>query len=141
MMMTGGQDRKRRASRRAFSLLEISLVVVLIGLLTAGAAVALLGRAQSTKIRITKTTMNTLSGQIESYMAEGDGSPPRDLQLLVEKNYIKASMLTDAWKQPFYFNPQGSNGRPYTLMSYGPDRQAGTEDDIDYWTMDLTGEN
>lgn len=139
--MTGAHNRRRYATRRAFSLLEISLVVVLIGLLTAGAAVALLGRAQSTKVRITKTTLNTLSGQIESYMAEGDGSPPRDLQLLVDKQFIKISMLTDAWKQPFYFNQQGSNGRPYALMSYGPDRQAGTEDDIDLWTMDLTGEN
>lgn len=133
--------RRRYEARRAFSLLEISLVVVLIGLLTAGAAVALLGRAQSTKVRITKTTMNTLSGQIESYMAEGDGSPPTSLQVLVDRQFIKASMLTDTWKQPFYFNPQGSNGRAYTLMSYGPDRQAGTIDDIDFWTMDMTSEN
>ncbi|MCL4221331.1 MAG: type II secretion system protein GspG [Phycisphaerales bacterium] len=139
--MQGACNRRRYRARRAFSLLEISLVVVLIGLLTAGAAVALLGRAQSTKIRITKTTMNTLSGQIESYMAEGDGSPPMSLQLLVDRQFIKASMLTDSWKQPFYFNPQGTSGRPYILMSYGPDRQAGTADDIDFWTMDLTSEN
>lgn len=139
--MHGSQNRRRYAARRAFSLLEISLVVVLIGLMTAGAAVALLGRAQSTKIRITKTTLNTLSGQIESYMAEGDGSPPPDLQVLVNKDFIKSTMLTDTWKQPFYFNPQGSSARPYALMSYGPDRQAGTQDDIDFWTMDLTTED
>lgn len=136
-----GASRRRYESRHAFSLLEISLVVVLIGLLTAGAAVALLGRSNATKVRITKTTLNTLSGQIESYMAEGDGSPPRDLNVLVTKNFIKQSMLTDAWKQPFYFNAAGSTiGRPYTLMSYGPDKQAGTMDDIDVWTMDMTSD-
>jgi general secretion pathway protein G len=126
------------ASRRGFSLLEISLVVVLIGLLTAGAAVALLGRSESAKVRITKTTMNTLSGQIDSYIAEGNGTPPDTLDKLVPK-YVKQSMLTDAWKQPFYYNAQGTgSGQRYTLMSYGPDRQAGTIDDIDFWTMDLT---
>lgn len=127
-------------SRRGFSLLEISLVVVLIGLLTAGAAVALLGRSESAKIRITKTTMNTLSGQIDSYIAEGNGTPPSDLNVLVPK-YVKPSMLTDAWKQPFYFNAQGTaSGQRYTLMSSGPDRQMGTLDDIDLWTMDLTSD-
>jgi general secretion pathway protein G len=131
-------NRCRYAARGGFSLLEISLVVVLIGLMTAGAAVALLGKSKSTKVRITKTTMNSLSGQIESYMAEGDGSPPSDLNRLVTKNYVKASMLNDAWKQSFYYNAQGTNGKPYTLLSYGPDKQAGTQDDIDVWTMDIT---
>ncbi len=139
-MSTTTPNRMRYATRGGFSLLEISLVVVLIGLLTAGAAVALLGRSQSTKVRITKTTMNTLGGQVDSFMAEGNGSPPNSLDVLVQKNYIKASMLDDAWKTQFYFNPQGANGRPYTLMSYGPDKQAGTQDDIDFWTMDLTSD-
>lgn len=138
--MPSSTHRMRYAARGGFSLLEISLVVVLIGLMTAGAAVALLGRSQSAKVRITKTTMNTLGGQIDSYMAEGDGTPPRDLSVLVTKNFVKASMLSDAWKNPFYFNQQGANGRAYTLMSYGPDRQAGTADDIDYWTMDITSD-
>jgi len=130
----------RYAARGGFSLLEISLVVVLIGLLTAGAAVALLGRSQATKVRITKMTMGNLKGQITSYMAEGDGSPPQSLQVLVSKQYIEKSTLTDAWRQEFYYQAQGTNGNPFTLISYGPDKQPGTEDDIDYWTMDLTGD-
>jgi len=136
--MQSETNRCRYAARGGFSLLEISLVVVLIGLMTAGAAVALLGRSKTVKVRITKTTMSSLSGQIDSYMAEGDGSPPSDLNVLVSKKYVKESMLTDAWRQNFYYNPQGTNGQAYTLLSYGPDKQAGTQDDIDVWTMDLT---
>lgn len=131
--------RMRHAARSGFSLLEISLVVVLIGLLTAGAAVALLGRGEAAKVRITKMTMGNLKGQIESYMAEGDGSPPDSLHTLVNKQYIEKSTLNDAWRQEFYYSPTGTNGNRFTLMSYGPDRQAGTADDIDYWTMDLAG--
>lgn len=136
--MQSETNRCRYAARGGFSLLEISLVVVLIGLMTAGAAVALLGRSKAVKVRITKTTMNSLRGQIEGYMAEGDGSPPSDLNVLVTKKYVKPSVLKDAWKQDFYYNFQGTNGNPYTLLSYGPDKQAGTQDDIDVWTMDIT---
>ena len=136
--MQSNSNSWRYASRGGFSLLEISLVVVLIGLMTAGAAVALLGRSQSTKIRITKTSMYSIRGQIESYMAEGDGSPPSSLELLVQKNLVNASALKDAWKQAYYYNQQGAKGSPFTLLSYGPDRQSGTEDDIDVWTMDIT---
>ncbi|RMH14285.1 MAG: prepilin-type N-terminal cleavage/methylation domain-containing protein [Planctomycetota bacterium] len=139
--MKGTLIKRRYAVRHGFSLLEISLVVVLIGLLTAGAAVALLGRAQATKIRITKSTMNLLKGQISSYMAEGNGAPPASLQVLVDKQYVEKSTLKDAWKQDFYYNPQGASaGQPYTLISFGPDLQAGTADDIDVWTMDITSD-
>ena len=136
--MTNGK-RVVRGMRSGFSLLEISLVVVLIGLLTAGAAVALLGRSEKAKVRITKTTMTTLSGEIDSFIAEGNGTPPQSLQVLVSEDFIKSSMLVDAWKQPFYYNPTGASaGQRYTLLSYGPDRQAGTLDDINVWTMDMT---
>lgn len=130
----------RYAARGGFSLLEISLVVVLIGLLTAGAAVALLGRSQAVKVRITKTSMNLLKSQIESHMTEGNGSPPASLDILLNKGFIEKGNMNDAWKQQFYYQPTGMNGRNFTLISSGPDRQLDTADDIDVWTMDLTSD-
>lgn len=129
----------RRGLARGFSLLELTLVLAIIGLLMAGAAISFLGAGERSRVRITKTTLGTIKGQIDSYYINNSVYPP-DLTTLVTAKYLEEGKINDAWKQPLYYATPGMNGRPYDLMSLGADKTPGTPDDIDVWTMDTTQE-
>ncbi|MFI4897770.1 MAG: type II secretion system protein GspG [Phycisphaerales bacterium JB059] len=135
--MTDRRTTKRmtRGSRPGFSLLELTLVLVIMGMLMAVAAVNLVGRAKGARVSTTKASMSVIKASIESYMAEKDGSPPPSLQSLAP-SYLQADKLKDAWKQDFFYSATSvSPDRPFQLVSMGPDKELGTEDDIDVWTM------
>ena len=129
-------SRVRHAARGGFSLLELMLVVVILGLLTTVAAVALLPQAAKAKIRTTKVSMNVIKSGITQYQLE-KSRVPDSIQILMPE-YIEEGNLVDGWKNPFYYLPTPNGARPYTLLSGGPDGDIETPDDnIDVWTMDF----
>lgn len=132
-----------RTTRRAFSLLELTLVLLIIGLLGAVAAVNLVGGQEKARIRTTTATMNTYKTQINIYLAD-KGSPPTTLQDLVTGKYIdpdnNGRAPLDAWKNEFYYTVTTGGTFPYTLISAGPDKVFETPDDIDLHAPDF-GQN
>jgi len=44
--------------------------------------------------------------------------------------YARQDDLKDAWQQPIQYQYPGTNGRPFDLLSPGPDGKAGTKDDM-----------
>ena len=127
-----------RARRRAFSLLEITLVLVIIGLLIAGAAVSLRGVAKRAKIRTTETRMSTIKSQLGAYNLDVNAYPAA-LGELITADYLEDTSLTDAWGQDFYY-VIGSvrEDKDFDLISAGPDKQFQTADDIDVWDIGKT---
>ncbi len=124
-----------RASRPGFSLLELTLVLVIMGMLMAVAAVSLVGNAKRARVKTTKASMTVIKGAIEGYMIEKDGSPPATLSMLVP-DYLQQGKLRDAWKQELFYSASPGSGGAFQLISLGDDKELGTEDDIDVWTMD-----
>jgi type II secretion system protein G len=121
---------------RGFSLLELMLVLAIIGMMTAAAAWALSGRSTQAKIRVTWTSMNTIKSAIDAYNLNASVNPP-SLAALQSGNmpYLEPSKpLKDGWKNDFFYSPTGTGGRPYDLMSRGPDGKLSTPDDISIWT-------
>lgn len=132
-----------RGSRAGFSLLELTLVLVILGLLSAVAAVAIGPAAERAKVRTTKASMETIKTQIQVYEAE-NSAVPASLETLAQQGYLEEQKLLDGWKQAFYFEatPEAvaGGGRAFKLLSSGQDKQWDTEDDIDVWTMNLETE-
>ena len=128
---------RQRQSRRGFSLIEIMLVVVIIGMLMGVAAYSMLGQGNKARIATTKMSLHTIDGALQQYNLE-KGSYPASLSALTSGStpYLKLTNLTDGWKHPIWYAVPGPNGKPYSLYSAGPDGEAGTQDDIDVWTMD-----
>ena len=123
--------------RGGFSLLEIMLVLVLIGLLTAGVAVSLSGTGTRAKIRITETRMASIKSALQQYHMEYSAFPPslETLQTIRPPMLDQDTRITDGWDRAFFYGTPGLNARDYDLISYGPDGQPGTDDDINIWTI------
>lgn len=128
----------RAIKRRAFSLLELMLVVAIIGILMGVVAYNLAGATTKTKVRASKISMETIKGALSAYNAEQSSYPPTLLPLVSGKFLADDKALKDGWQRDFFYSPQGLNEKPFQLISLGEDGQPGTADDIDIWTMNAT---
>jgi general secretion pathway protein G len=131
----------RRTLRKAFSLLEITLVVVIMGILLTVVATNVLGQGDKAKRNATKLGLENVNGALKQYQLEYS-SPPNDLQAMVNMKLVEAGKLKDAWGTPYQYDPRpdlGGPDRPWTFFSSGADKTAGTQDDINVWTMTQGG--
>lgn len=119
-----------------FSLLELTLVIAIMGVLMAIAAYNLLGGADDAKKQATIQSMQVIKNAMNTYNARNNAYPP-NIQTLIQANILEAGADLDGWKRPFYFSPVGKPDAPigqrFTLISMGSDGLSGTEDDIDIW--------
>lgn len=129
-----------RRAPRAFSLLELMLVLAILGILMAVAAWNLAATGDKAKIRATTVTLETIRQQLAAYNLEKNGYPPNLVALTTAGFLDPSKKLVDGWDQPLIYMTPGLNGRPYELLSAGPDKQPSTPDDIDVWTMQQTQE-
>jgi general secretion pathway protein G len=149
-MLMLGRSRRRR-TRKAFSLLEVLLVVVILGILAAFVVPNLIGSSDKAKIGITEAGVakgGAIALALDLYRTHV-GSYPETLKDLTEKPsdeekskkwngpYINdPNSLKDSWGHEFQYKLDGDhNGQGnYDLWSWGPDGQDGTDDDIGNWT-------
>jgi type II secretion system protein G len=116
---------------RGFSLLELTLVLVIIGLLMGVAAVNIIGAAERAKERTTRASMATIKSQLQAYNVE-KSTLTETLPVLVTENYIDENNLTDGWNRAFYYRPLPEGQGQFELISAGKDGDFETfEDNID----------
>jgi general secretion pathway protein G len=127
-----------RSSVRGFTLLEMMLVVVIMGVLIGVAAVNILGRGKAAKIGATKASMSTTASMIKNYNLE-QGVYPATLDNLVPKYMEKIPL--DAWKRSLIYIPgqsaSGNGAHPFTLYSTGESGESNGPDLIDYWDEEV----
>ena len=131
-----------RNRRRAFTLVEMLLVVTIIGILAALVIPRIAGtgeRARETAVRA------DINGGIKSALGAYEvdvGVYPKSLQDLIQqpsnaKNwhgpYLEKLPL-DPWGNGYvYYYPGKHSAAGYDLLSIGPDQKEGTDDDIGNW--------
>lgn len=123
-------------SRPGFSLIELTAVLVIIGLLMAGAALAVPGFLERARTRTTKTSMTTIKTAINTYMADNAGNAPENISALIP-SYIEPGTELDAWERAYYYIPTPGAANPFNLVSAGADGEFQTSDDINVWTMNV----
>ena len=134
---------RRNAVRRAFTLLEVLMVIVILGILAAIIVPQFGGTHDRARIDLTKTQVQQLGSDLERFKLHC-GSYPTELAQLLEKPegdefkdwagpYIKTA-AKDAWGRPLeYRSPGEYNSNGYDLWSMGHNGQSGDDDDIANW--------
>jgi general secretion pathway protein G len=123
-------------TRRAFTLLEMMLVMLIIGLLATVAALNLVGGAETARRNATITTIRTIETALKSYNFETGAYPTTEqgLGVLVPKFLEKAPL--DGWKRPLFYYSPGTHGFDYEIVSYGKDALPDTDDDVRSWELE-----
>lgn len=124
-----------RHAARGFTLLEMMVVLLIIGLLMSVAVINIVGRGDDARKATTIQSMNVITSALKQYQLQHGDFPPT-LDALTPK--FLEDRPVDAWKRAFVYFPNSATGatstRPYTLYSKGKGGEEGnSEDVIDYW--------
>ena len=138
-----------RTFSRAFTLIELLLVMVILAVLAALVVPRFAGRSEDARKKAALTQIKSLfSTTLDTYEADNGTYPTtaQGLQALSAtpsaapqpKNwkgpYLKGEVPKDPWGQDYvYRSPGTQNPNGYDLLSPGPDAREGTEDDITNW--------
>jgi len=127
--------KKNRFHARAFSLLELMLVVAIIAVLSGIVAFSVTTSGEKAKNKATMATLDVVASALKTYNLDNSAYPPTIATLYSAKILDSAKPAKDGWGSDLIYSPQGLNGQEFTLRSPGPDKQLGTPDDVDYFTM------
>jgi general secretion pathway protein G len=131
----------RSASRRregGFTLIEMMVVIVIIGIIAGLLVQQLAGRADRAKVEATKAMISQVSQAVDLFKLDHNKYPARLEDLLTqppdvdpkkwprEGSYLKKN-VRDAWDNPFLYRVPGTRGQPYDLISLGEDAREGGE--------------
>ena len=132
-----------------FTLIEIMVVVVIIGLLAAIVAPNLIGNIDRAAVTRTKGDIRSIETALNLFRLDNFKYPSTDegLDALVSnpgeasapnwKQYLR-NVPSDAWSNPYQYRYPGQQGE-FDVFSYGADGQEGGEDinaDIGNWDLD-----
>lgn len=136
--------RRRRPHRpvRGFSLLEIMVVLVLIGMVVSLITVNVMGRLDQGKIDTARSQAYELAKSVDIYKLQTGSWPStgQGLQVLVtppKGKPIIDQLPKDPWNNDYtLIVPGQKNPNKFDIRSKGPDAQEGTEDDVGNWTAE-----
>lgn len=131
-------------TQQAFTLVELMLVVIIIGVLAAMVVPRLAGRTEQAKIARAKSDLASIGLALDLYELDM-GEYPKDLQSLITQPaggsgesrwngpYLKKGLPDDPWGRHYEYKVPPEHGHDYDLSSLGADGQKGTDDDVTNW--------
>lgn len=138
------RDRRRRG---AFSLVELIVVMVILGMLAGLVAVRTRGYLISSKQNAARAEIANIVKAIETFYADQGRYPTTDegLEILAQgtdswPDGFLNRVPRDPWKNPYEYVSPGSSA-PYEVICLGADhREGGAGEDLDITSETLGGE-
>jgi general secretion pathway protein G len=128
-----------------FTLVELIVVMVIIGLLASFVYVKFIGRVGESKQNAAKAQIEILNQALELYRLDTGQYPSSEEGLNALNDdprvdnwagpYLKKAVPNDPWRRPYNYQAPGNHG-DYDLTSYGADGSPGGEGenkDVNSW--------
>ncbi|MGI4733329.1 MAG: type II secretion system major pseudopilin GspG [Janthinobacterium lividum] len=148
----GGRRRPpvRRSAEHGFTLVELMVVIVIIGLLATIVAINVLPSGDKARVTAARADISTIESALDLYKLQNGSYPTtqQGLQALVTApaganaasyqpgGYLKGSKLkADPWGRPYLYASPGPHGEAdvWSLGRDGKDGGEGTDADIGSW--------
>jgi len=116
---------KIKKPKDGFTLIEIMLVIVIIGIIIGIAVPKITGKVgQATEIAA-RASLKSIETAINSYEMDNLRLPDSLDDLIKQQNgngpYLKQSDLIDPWSQKYHYSKGGSHGMGFDLSTTSPD--------------------
>ena len=131
----------RGARAAGFTLLEMLVVMVIIGLLAGLVGPRIFGKVDSSKVQTAQTQIKMLESAVGILKLDVGTHPPKAsglawltappaeeaLRARWSGPYIEGKLPTDPWGHPYLYTEPGKNGKTFAVYSLGADGQPGGE--------------
>lgn len=135
----GRSPRFRRAAAQGFTLLEMIVVLVIIGLIMGLVGPRLFSQADKAKVQTAETQAKMLKGALETMRLDTGRYPTQEegLALLVTQPadsklaqrwkgpYLEDGLPEDPWGNAYQYAPKSTGTRAFALYSFGADGKNG----------------
>ncbi|WP_307188826.1 type II secretion system major pseudopilin GspG [Massilia sp. NR 4-1] len=137
--MNAAMDMARRlAGKNGFTLLELLIVIVILGLLASYAGPKFLGQIGKSRTQIARAQIDLLQKALEQYRIDTGHYPPQAMGLAAlnaqpqnEPNwngaYLKKRIPPDPWGFGYHYRMPGTESREYEVVSFGRNGEEGGE--------------
>ncbi len=128
----------RRDDESGFTLVELMVVIVIIGLLATVVIINVLPATDKAAITKARADVATLEQGVEMYRLNKLRYPSgsEGLQAISAEGYVKR-LPKDPWGNAYVYAAPGRNGRQFEIYSYGADgREGGEGQDADIGNWD-----
>ena len=144
----------KRKNQQGFTLIEIMVVIIILGLLAGLLLPKFLGQSERAKWEVAKQQIRSLESALDAYKLDNGFYPSTDqgLDALIKKpesgripdkwrdgGYLKPARIPkDPWGKDYVYISPGSEGREYEMISYGADGEPGGDGnnaDVESWKM------
>ena len=129
-----------------FTLIEVMVVIVILGILAALIVPKVMGRGEKARVDTTKIALKSVAGALVQYKLDNGRYPSVQdggLDALVHKpatakNWLPEGYLPkypkDSWENDIQYVIPGAEGRKFDLYSFGADgKEGGEENDADIY--------
>jgi len=137
---------KKNSSKKAFTIIELMVVITIIGILASLVAPKFMGKLETAKIKTTKAQLEMFSTALDSFNLDTGRYPTESEGLKIlwikvkdlrgyDGPYLPKSVEADAWGNPYIYK-QTSDDHAFNIISYGKDGKEGGEGkdaDISLW--------
>jgi len=133
-MYTSQQVRAAGARRRGFSLAELMVVIVILGMLAAFIVPKVMDKFFKSQIGIAKAEVVVIANAVQDYRINNAGRAPASLEELIQPDENGTRYLdldttpTDPWGNPYVYVPDDGSG-DFMVWCYGKDGVEGGEGD------------
>ncbi|PKK90650.1 MAG: type II secretion system protein GspG [Candidatus Wallbacteria bacterium HGW-Wallbacteria-1] len=143
------------SSNRGFTLIEMLVVVVIMGILSTLVLPSVMGRTEDARTASAKTQIAMITLALDLYMADNGTYPTTDqgLEALIRKSPLSpvprswrgpyfrdGNLPMDPWGKEYFYISPGQQGRPFDLKTLGADgSQGGTGHNMDIESWKISG--